>query len=118
MMAERQLSTYCFLLLNHLRMASGLKRKTVEWGQPGDKPDHHPEEIVDWESFVKTPANMSVAEFEMIAKPDPTKYPVPPHKPKKSDFYRALILNTLLSKNVDPENHVDKAVFTKKVQKI
>ena len=53
----------------------------------------------------------------MIAKPDFTKYPVPPHKPKKSDFYRALILNTLLSKNVDPENHVDKAVFTKKVQK-
>ena len=53
----------------------------------------------------------------MIAKPDPTKYPVPPHKPKKSDFYRALILNTLLSKNVDPENHVDKALFTKKVEK-
>ena len=117
MMAERQLSTYCFLLLNHLRMASGLKRKTVEWGQPGDKPDHHPEEIVNWESFVKTPANMSAAEFEMIAKPDPTKYPVPPHKPKKSDFYRVLILNTLLSKNADPEKHVDKAVFTKKVQK-
>ena len=85
-------------------MASGLKRKTVEWGQPGDKPDHHPEEIVNWESFVKTPANMSAAEFEMIAKPDPTKYPVPPHKPKKSDFYWALILNTLLSRNVDPEN--------------
>ena len=82
MMAERQLSTYCFLLLNQLRMASGLKRKTVSVG------------------------------------PDSTKYPVPPHKPKKSDFYRALILNTLLSKNVDPENHVDKAVFTKKVQKI
>ena len=65
---------------------------------------------------MKTPANVSAAEFVMIAKPDPTKYPVPPYKPKKSDFYRALILNTLLSKNVDPENHVDKAVFTKKVE--
>ena len=32
MMAERQLSTYCFLLLNQLRMASGLKRKTVSVG--------------------------------------------------------------------------------------
>ena len=117
LMAERQLSSYCFLLLAHLRKASGLKRKTVEWGHPEDKPEHHPEEIVNWESLVKTPANMSAAEFETIAKPDPTKYPVPPHKPKKADFYRALILNTLLSKNVDPENHVDKALFTKKVEK-
>ena len=117
LMNERQLAGYALVLLNHQRLVSGKKRKRIEWGNEEEKPEHHPDNIADWVDFIKSPGNMSAGEFMNIAKEDPLQYPIAPFKPQKTDYYRKLIENTMISINLDPENHFDKALFTVKKEK-
>ena len=117
LMNERQLASYAVVLLNHQRLVSGKKRKKIEWGNDEEKPDHHPDNIVNWGDLIKSPGNMSAGEFKLIAKEDPVQFPIAPFKPQKSDYYRQLISNTMISIDMDPEKHVDKNIFTVKKEK-
>ena len=111
-MNERQLANYCVAIINHQRNMTGKAPKKVDWGNPLEKPLHHPDEIVDWENFTKAPRNMSITEFERIAKADPVKYPKAPFKPQKAHYFRKLIENSLASMQIDPEIHFDKSLYT------
>ena len=117
LMNERQLASYAVVLLNHQRLVSGKKRKKIEWGNAEEKPDHHPDNVVNWGDLIKSPGNMSAGEFKLIAKEDPLQFPIAPFKPQKSDYYRQLIENTMTSIDIDPEKHVDKSIFTVKKEK-
>ena len=100
--------------MNHQRLCKGVNKKKIEWGSEVEKPENHPDEIVKWEDLTKTPRNMTVVEFEAIAIPNPVEFPIAPFKPQKSDYFRQLIRNILISRRIDPETHFDKAVFTAK----
>ena len=117
MLNERQLASYSVVLLNHQRLVAGHKKKRIEWGNEEEKPDHHPDNILNWVDLTKSPGNMSAAEFMNICKEDPIMFPIAPFKPQKTDFYRQLIENTLTSIGIDPEKHFDKTVFTVKKEK-
>ena len=116
-MNEKQLSNYTVVILNHMRLSSGQKKKKIEWGNANEKPAVHPDELVKWEDLSKTPRNMTALEFENIAIANPLEFPVAPYKPQKTHYYRKLINNILRSLNIDPENHYDRAMFTQKKKK-
>ena len=83
-----------------------------------DKPDGHPDELVDWERVVQSPGRMTNSEFKEIAIADPSKFPIAPHKPTKTDYFKVLINNMLLKANVeDPESYFDEQRFSAKVKK-
>jgi hypothetical protein len=71
---ERQLSKYTVTLFNHNRLANSKQskyRQNIIWGSQDEKPENHPDEIVEW------------TDFEVIAKKDKKKFPIAPNKPKK-----------------------------------
>ena len=68
MLNERQLASYTVVLLNHQRLVAGQKKKRIEWGNEEEKPDHHPDNILNWVDLKKSPGNMSAAEFMNICK--------------------------------------------------
>ena len=95
------MAIYAVVLLNHQRLVSGKKRKKIEWGNDEEKPDHHPDNVVNWGDLIKSPGNMSAGEFKLIAKEDPLRFPFAPSKPQKSYYYRQLIRDTMTSIDID-----------------
>ena len=116
-MNEKQMSNYAVVIINHQRLSAGQRKKKIEWGNTNEKPPVHPDEMVKWEDFTKTPRNMSATEFESIAIEDPVEFPIAPFKPQKAHYYRQLIKNMLTSMKINPETHYDKALFTNKKKK-
>ena len=73
-------------LLNHQRLVAGQKKKSIEWGNEEEKPAHHPDNILNWVDLIKSPGNMSAAEFMTICKEDSIPFPIAPFKPQKQTF--------------------------------
>ena len=51
-----------------------------------EKPAHHPDNILNWVDLIKSPGNMSAAEFMTICKEDLIPFPIAPFKPQKQTF--------------------------------
>ena len=62
------------------------KKKSIEWGNEEEKPAHHPDNILNWVDLIKSPGNMSAAEFMTICKEDSIPFPIAPFKPQKQTF--------------------------------
>lgn len=121
LMNEKQLIAYSIDLINRQHLAAGNQmknRRKIDWGLESQKPEGHPDEMVNWTDIVQSPGRMTNAEFQLIAIEDHEKFPRAPHKPTKTDYFKALIHNILIRSNVpDPESYFDKEKFSSRIQK-
>ena len=121
LMNEKQLTAYSIDLINRQRLANGNQfrnRRKIDWGAASEKPDGHPDELVEWTDMLQSPGRMTNIEFQEIAIADVFKFSKAPHKPTKTDYFRVLIHNILSKSNVDdPESYYDRETFSSKIKK-